>query len=212
MGSSPGLGQASAGQMYAGPPPIPSVAPIQYYLNLVTSEYRIATKMLTWLQVNLQLYEDMLNCLVEMVAALDIDQAQGECLDQLGLIIGANRTVGFQPSNSVSPTLDDTTYRLLLKATIAKNHWHGTLPELLVIWRNLFPGGTIVFNDLQTMAVDIEVAGAFTSIIQDLILQGYIIPRPEGVLYTITLAELPMLGFDRRDEWVAGLDEGHFIA
>lgn len=85
------------------------------------------------------------------------------------------------------------------------------MDALLNIWRNLFPGGTLIVNDHQDMTVAIFVAGSFSSIIQDLILNGYIIPRPQGVLYTITMATLPMLGFDRNDAYVAGWDTGKYI-
>jgi hypothetical protein len=47
--------------------------------------------------------------------------------------------------------------------------------------------------------------------VQDLILQGYILPRPQGVLYIISFAVLPMFGVDRYDAYVAGFDGGHFV-
>jgi len=170
-----------------------------------------APKNIAWLAANLQPLDDILNCLLQFPAAFDINTAIGVQLDTIGVIVGQSRTVGFQPSGSVSPTLDDPTYRLLLRARIYQNHWTGKMDALLNIWRNLFPGGTLIVNDHQDMTVAIFVAGSFSSIIQDLILNGYIIPRPQGVLYTITMATLPMLGFDRNDAYVAGWDTGKYI-
>jgi hypothetical protein len=163
-----------------------------------------------WLTINLQLVENTLNCLQQFGPAFDIDAAVGPQLDVLGAIVGQGRTVAFQPSGGVSPTLDDPTYRLLLKSRIAQNHWSGKIDSLIAIWKALFPGGTLIVNDTQNMSVGLLVAGAFTSIIQDLISNGYILPRPQGVQYTYSFATLPILGFDRSDSYVAGEDTGHY--
>lgn len=181
------------------------------YLNLFTSEYRQSTRMLAWARANLQIFLDTLNCLQSFGAAFNLDTAAGAQLDILGVIIGQSRTVGFQPSGGVSPVLDDATYRLLLQARVAQNHWNGRIDSLIQIWQQLFPGGPLVVEDHQDMTVDLYVGGAFTSIVQDLILDGYIIPRPQGVLYIISFAVLPMFGVDRYDAYVAGFDGGHFV-
>lgn len=182
-----------------------------YYLQKITSEYQNSPKMLSWLSANLQLYQDLLACVAELETAFDINSAVGPQLDALGSIIGASRTVAFQPSGSVSPILDDATYRILLRAKIAQNHWDGKLDSLLTIWQSLFPGGLLIVNDHQNMSVDLYVAAPLTSILQDLILKGYIVPRPQAVLYNITLATLPMFGFDREDSFVSSFGVGHFV-
>lgn len=186
----------------------PSLA---YYVpGLVTSEYKTSQNFLQWLTVNLSLFQDVFNCANSFASAFDIQQAVGAQLDVLGNIIGQSRTVAFQPSDGVSPILDDDTYRLLLQARILQNHFGGTNQEVRGVWNALFPGGIMLFTDNQNMTVNIYVAGTFTSIIQDLILNGYIIPRPQGVLYDIALASLPILGFDQSTTFVAGPDLGHF--
>lgn len=140
-----------------------------------------------------------------------VGAAIGSQLDVLGLIIGQSRTVGFQPSGGVSPVLDDTSYRLLLQAKVAANHWNGQIDTLIRIWQNLFPGGLIIVNDEQNMTVQIFVGGAFTSIVIDLILNGYVIPRPQAVQYLISFANLPIFGCDRNDAYVAGADRGFVV-
>jgi hypothetical protein len=130
----------------------------------------------------------------------------------LGAIAGAGRTVGFQPSDSVSPVLDDATYRIYIKAKIAQNQWDGTITSLYAIWKYLFPVGSIIIADNQNMTATIFLSGSFTSIIQDLITNGYIVPRPEGVLYTYDFAELPAFGFDLDNSFVAGFDVGKWAA
>jgi len=146
--------------------------------------------------------------LVQFDTSLDLDSAIGAQLDALGEIVGASRTVGFTPSNGVSPVLDDDTYTLYIKAKIAQNQWDGTPTSLYYIWLTLFPSGNIVVADNQNMTATIFLSGSFTSIIQDLILNGYIVPRPEGVQYSYTFANLPAFGFDLDNSYVAGFDIG----
>lgn len=182
-----------------------------YYLNLVTSEYRNSPKFLAFLQVLLKKFDDISICLVSMDMAFDVDNAVGPQLDNVGAIVGANRTVGFQPTGGASPVLNDTDYRLLIKATAGANSWDGTIDGLQSIWQTLFPGGTITIGDNQNMTATIFLTGTFSQMQQDLIVNGYIVPRPETVLYQYVLGSgLPAFGFDRNDAFVAGFDTGKF--
>jgi|SRR6185503_2170190 len=183
--------------------------PSPYYLSLITSEYQSSPNFLNWLGVVLGIISDIHQLFCGMVSAFDIDTAVGAQLDIIGLLLGANRTVGFQPTGGVSPTLDDTSYRIYLKAKIAQNQWNGQLDSLYGIWTNLFPGGFIDVIDNQNMTCTILLSGGFTSIMQDLITNGYIIPRPEAVQYNFSFATLPIFGFDQNNTFVAGFDLGH---
>lgn len=185
--------------------------PIGYYLGLVTSQYANSVKFNRLLQTLLRKFDDVSQVLVRMDTALDLDLAVGAQLDMLGATVGAARAVGFQPSGGVSPILDDATYRIYIKARIAQNQWDGTLPSLYPIWQALFPGGSIVIIDNQNMTADITLTGAFTSITQDLITNGYIVPRPEGVLYTYLFGVLPFFGFGSSPGFIAGFGEGHWV-
>ena len=110
-----------------------------------------------------------------------------------------------------SPILDDTTYRQLLQCRIFQNHWNGQIDSLQAFWTGVFPGGSIVIDDAQNMTATVIVSGSFTPIITDLIINGYIVPRPQAVLYTYLVPELPMLGFDESTPFIAGFDLGHFV-
>lgn len=204
-------GQSGYGQGGYGGTGGPFSLPIEYYAGLITSQYRQSVKMLAWMRANLQLFQDVAFCLYNIPQALDPDTATGACLDLLGVYVGVSRTVGFQPSNGVSPVLDDDTYRILLKARIAQNYWGGKLTSLQGAWRSLFPGGRIAIDDAQNMTATVILSGAFTSIIKDLITNGYIVPRPQGVLYNYSFATLPIFGADRDDAFVAGADTGHAV-
>lgn len=183
--------------------------PLGYYLNLLTSQYKLSPKLLKFAQLAWQPIDDLTNVLAFITNNYDLDFAIGVQLDVCGQLIGQSRTVGFQPSNGVSPILDDTTYRLLLYARRAQNSWDGKINSLYPIWKTLFPSGKLIVNDNQNMSVTVIMSGTFTSIIQDLIEQGYIVPRPEGVLYNYVFGTLPIFGTDLDNTFVAGVDLGH---
>lgn len=202
----PTLSQYGSGKY--GAAPIETLE-IGYYLGLLSSQYRNSPKLNAFLAVLLQKFQDVSQCQMALDTAFDIDNAVGVQLDAVGAIVGASRTVGFQPSGGVSPILDDATYRIYIKAVAAANQWDGTIDSLFPIWQNLFPGGRIIIEDNQNMTATIVLSGSFTSIIQDLLTNGYIVPRPEGVLYTYSFSTLPILGADLDNAFVAGADLGH---
>jgi Protein of unknown function (DUF2612) len=188
---------------------LPTQALIQsYYSNILTSEYRVTNQFNQWLTVVLNIANDISNCLQFISSSFDLDFAVGVQLDILGQIVGVGRVVAFQPSGGVSPTLDDATYRILLKATIANNQWNGKIGSLYPIWAQLFPGGNIIIIDNQDMTATIVMTGTFTSIIQDLITNGLIVPRPQAVQYNYIFGSLPFFGFDLSNAFIAGFDTG----
>lgn len=187
-----------------------SSQPITYYLSLMSSQYQTAPNQMGWLQDNLQYFQDVMACGESFVSAFSLATAVGPQLDIIGSFVGQSRTVPFQPSNGVSPILDDTTYRTLLQATVLMNHWDGKLGSIRTIWTTLFPSGTLLITDNQNMTVSLYVAAPLTSIMQDLINHGFILRPPQGVLYTFSFASLPLLGFDANTAYEAGFDVGHF--
>ena len=141
----------------------------------------------------------------------DIDNAFGVQLDAIGEKVGQPRKVSFEPTGGISPLLDDGTYRTLLKARIAQNQWDGKLPSLYAIWQVLFPGGKIVVADSQLMSATISLSGTFDSITQQLMNNGYIVPRPQGVNYTYNYGDTPYFGFDYNNSFISGFDTGNII-
>ncbi len=208
--SNPTYGTQGYGNGGYGNEPIESL-PFGYYLNIITSQYRRSLKMNALAKVLLRKFDDVSQTMVKLDTALDLDSAVGAQLDMLGATVGAFRKVSFQPSDGVSPVLDDATYRIYIKAKIAQNQWDGTMTSLYPIWRALFPSGSIVILDNQNMTVDITLTGAFTSLIKDLIVNGYIVPRPEGVLYTYLFGTPPFFGFGESPGFIAGFGEGHWV-
>jgi hypothetical protein len=180
----------------------------EYYSGLFTSEYKLSSNFNLWIDAVLNILNDITTCLLLMDYNFDLDYAVGVQLTTLGAIVGVSRTVPFQPSGGVSPILDDDTYRLLIRATIGNNHWDGNIDSLYPIWKTLFPGGTIVIQDNQDMTANVILTGSFTSILQDLITHGMVVPRPETVKYNYIFGALPLFGFDRNDGFIAGFDTG----
>jgi Protein of unknown function (DUF2612) len=312
--------------------------PLEYYLDLLTSEYQNSPKFNAFLEVLLRKFDDISQCQMQIDQAFDVDNAVGVQLDAVGAIVGVSRIVPFQPTGSlpvtvnynliasqvgstmyytlssdnpayplnatwnlpvnptpdtvdlgfgftinnnhigaliingsassdflvfyniaaeggvaafqtstvddfiifgaqlysgaesaptllpgnytltmiipavpgISPVLDDDTYRIYIKAQAAKNTWDGTIDSLQGIWKTLFPSGQIIIDDNQNMTATIIVTGMFTSLEQDLITNGLIVPRPQGVLYNFVFTKLPIFGLDLDNKLIAGLDTGFF--
>lgn len=121
------------------------------YTGLITSEHSDKPKYMAMVGAVAQPLVDALNVSQGMPDDFDLDTAIGVQLDQVGLWIGIGRrintpltgvyfsfdTVGlgfdqgvwkgpFDPDTGVIE-LDDETYRLLLRAKIAANHWDGMM-------------------------------------------------------------------------------------
>lgn len=203
----PGYGQNGYGEGRAGNSPI-EMLPVGYYQGLLTSQYKMSPRLNRFLFYMLKKFDDVSMALVSMDGLMDIDNASGAVLDMLGSVVGAARKVGFTPSNGVSPVLDDNTYRMYIKARAYANRWDGTIDGLQSAWRVIFPDMSIIIHDNQNMTANIFVQGSVTSIMQDLIENGYIVPRPEGVLYNYTFSSLPVFGFGLELPFIAGFDQG----
>lgn len=199
-----GYGQADGGPIYN--------LPLSYYVDLLTSQYKLAPKLNAWVAALLGPMVDATDCLSSFNESFDLDTAVGAQLDILGELITGNpnaRTVPFQPSGGVSPVLTDDTFRLLLRATEAINHWDGLVSSLQPIWQSLFSGGRITIIDNQNMSATVLLSGGFSSIVQDMITHGMIVPHPEAVEYTYTFSTLPMFGFSTEDTaFIAGWNTG----
>jgi len=215
-------GTGGYGQSGYGNQPLETL-PIGYYTSRLTSEYVKSPKLNALLYVLLKKFDDVTNCMVQLDTALDLDGAVGVQLDLLGSIAGAVRTLPFQPSNGVSPVLDDSTYRTYIKAKIAQNQWDGTIDGLYAVWRSLFLAATIVIADNQDMTATLFIGGIPTSILLDMIAgyavngatsgvvrNGLIVPRPEGVQYSFSVGTLPAFGFGSSPGFIAGFGEGHW--
>ncbi|EKQ56259.1 MULTISPECIES: DUF2612 domain-containing protein [unclassified Clostridium] len=157
---------------------------INNYLDNITSQHRDKPKFISWLSKNLTILDNVYNTIKSMDDNFDLDNAIGAQLDTLGIIIGRNRELTFQPLNGFSPVMDDDTYRLALKSKVAMNNWNGTIPQMYEIWDNIFGEDADIglqIQDNQDMSFTAFVTGYVDQIQQDLIQHGYIVPKSEGV-------------------------------
>lgn len=118
----------------------------------------------------------------QLQTVFDVDYAQGEQLDMIGLWVGASRRLpvplniffswdtvnlgwdqgqwnGANQPGTTTVLLDDETYRSLMKTIILANHWDGTLVQYQTILQAFFPNNTFYAVDNQDMTMDIFVDG-----------------------------------------------------
>ena len=184
---------------------------IEEYLNLITSEHRDKPKFQAFVRllltpiINLQILNH------EMMSILNLNTSKGDQLDKIGDILGLPRQVNFQPTGGISSILNDDYYRLILKAKVAKNQWDGTKQGLYDLWKNLFPENPVLIVDRQNMTATVVVVGLTDSLSRELILNGYIVPKPVGVRYEYGFTDRPIYAQDLDTNWLKGFDEGYWL-
>lgn len=99
------------------------------------------------------------------------------------------------------PFVTDHIYRIMIKARIIQNIWKGNVLDLYEMWDNLFPDNQgLQIQDLQDMSFNIVLLGEYSKLMQELIIHGYIIPKPEGVrINTLSFVDtdgLPIFSYD----------------
>ena len=155
------------------------------YQDLITSEHKDKPKYMATVTALLRHSTDIYETAVYMDDFFDLDESEGMQQDILGILVGADREVSYQPDHADSSILNDEMYRVLLKAKIAKNAWKGGIADLQEIWHTLF-GQYLEIIDNQDMTMDVNVAGFSVGsendeAIKEMIQHGLIIPKPQSV-------------------------------
>ena len=162
------------------------------YLDLIVPEHR-KPKLLQWLECLLEKISDIEHCAETIQICFDLDTAKGKQLDILGELVGRQRELSFQPTKNKTSVLEDDIYRTVIRAKIGINQWNGTIPSVYELWNNLFPDYKLYLKDNQDMSMDTVVVGDLTELEKELVHNGYIVPRPEGVKQnTATVSETPL--------------------
>ncbi|QIE87969.1 DUF2612 domain-containing protein [Pseudomonas nitroreducens] len=214
------------------------MADISNYIGLITTEHSDKPKFMAMVEAVVQPMVDALNASQGLPADFDLDLAIGAQLDVVGLWVGISRNVNaplsgvyfsldvvglgfdqgawkgpFDPDTGII-SLDDETYRILIRAKIGANRWDGTLGQSKQILDLIFSGDTHVFiEDRQDMSILLGISGEIPSaVFLALLTGGYIPIKPEGVrmsVYVVTsVSGAPIFGFDMNNEYVAGFDVG----
>lgn len=214
------------------------MADISDYIGLITTEHSDKPKFMAMVEAVVQPMLDALNASEGLPVDFDLDLAIGAQLDVVGLWVGISRNVNaplsgvyfsldvvglgfdqgawkgpFDPETGII-SLDDDTYRTLIRAKIGANRWDGTLGQSKEILDLIFSGDTHVFiEDRQDMSIVLGISGEIPSaVFLALLTGGYIPIKPEGVrmsVYVVTsVSGAPIFGFDMNNEYVGGFDVG----
>ena len=183
---------------------------VQDYLDLVTSEHQDQPNYIAFLSIFLQGQVDLMNLYATFPVLFDVDYAVGAQLDAVGARVGESRnvevpltgvyfawdTVGvgwnqgvwqgqFDPDEGIVRLSDDA-YRQLIKATIAANHWDGTVPSAYEVWEIAFGAGNVEMKDNQNMTIDTKWIGPNPDAVTVALLEGgNFLLQPAGVAVTI---------------------------
>lgn len=161
---------------------------LDYYLNFVTSQHATKPKYMKWLRVLLTPFLDAIKLNEDVKGAFNLNTAIGAQLDLLGKILVQERRVSFQPTDGSSSILNDDYYRMILKAKVVKNQWKGTITNFYSFWNVLFKGQPLqiyLIDNQEMEPVAVIWSSSVTQMVQDLLANNYIIPKPAGLGLTV---------------------------
>lgn len=211
------------------------------YTGLITSEHNQQPRFVATVALSTQGYVDLQNLLSSLPGLYDLDVAQGVQLDSVGLWVGVSRRVPvpltgvyfsldsdplgldrgylkgpFDPSDGLV-SLDDETYRVLLRARIIANHWTGTIANAMPALAELFidsptPDALIFIQDNLDMSMTFAISGQSPgAAVLALLATNALGLKPTGVHVNYTQTSIygrPLFGLDVENAYVSGLDVG----
>ena len=187
------------------------MALLDNYLKLITSQHRDKPKYMAMVTVLLRPSDDIFALAATMDDEFDVILATGVQEDVVGTLVGANRTLNFQPDKGLDPVLDNAAYRILLQAKIAQNMWKGGIMDLRDLWTTIFGDG-IILQDNQNMTIDVVVIGnSFDQIVRNMIQKGLIVPKPQSVKLTTYFSDQQVFGYDMETNTIRGYDEANWV-
>lgn len=217
----------------------PGAGDVTPYLKLITSEHAQRAKFIAMMTAFLQPLADNIAVIQSIPQLFDIDQAVGDQLDIVGKWIGRSRYLSvplegvyfsfgiegvgfnqgvwkgpFDPDNGLI-ALDDESYRIYLRATIAANQWDGTLTNTYEVYAIIFgPEGfrvLIIDNCDMTMYFGL-IGGEPNAVTIALLTGGYLSLKPAGVRilgYMLpTAPNTPLFGFGVDNDSIGGFGHG----
>lgn len=209
------------------------------YLNRVPSQHRDKPKFIATLEASINPFVHLGQLMEAVPEDYDVDSAIGLQLDVDGEWVGVNRTINteiegvyftFDGTDDVGfdagiwrgeydpltgiVSLDDDTYRTLIKLRILANMWDGTAETAYSSWDSIFDGEmSLVIEDHQDMSITIGIAGVQMSSAQKGLFSKQISPfKPAGVRITTyfipTEPDAPFFAFDAEGPTLGGFDIG----
>lgn len=180
------------------------------YLKLVTSEHSVQPKYMEYVKKTL----DMISPDVDMYNDFDvlfaIDSAAGDQLDKLGELVGIGRKLPIVDAR-IPATLDDDSFRLVIKAKVYKNRWDGTRKGLEDIFETMFPSIPYEIVDNQDMSYTVMlISPEADDVFIGLIMNGYILPKPSGVRVEYSILDSTLFGWDSDTAFIKGWDKANW--
>lgn len=162
------------------------------YLSLAETQHSPRPKFMAVLRKYLEHVQAASDIAESMHENFSVDTGEGDQLDVIGQIVGVNRNYPYQGAEYTTESMDDDQYRLVLRATIAKDAWSGTFHSYADTWNEIFSGQAVSavvvdravtsdVGDKKVMACRVYIDGDFDDDIARLITAGYVFPKPMGV-------------------------------
>ena len=193
------------------------------YLALIPSANSNAPKFVDTVGVTVAPFVALQALLSGLSRDFSVDEAVGVQLDAVGLWVGASRNVdvpledvfftwdsaeetegwdagvwrGAGQSSTSLTVLPDDTFRSLIRAKIAANHWDGSLEGAYSAWRGAFGGeGYIIIEDHldMSMTIGLGLTEPINAATQALVVGGYLPLKPAGVRVNYIIVPPPESG------------------
>ena len=163
---------------------------IQRYLDDIESQHATKPKYMAHVTALLQKVDDVTRVVKDMPKAFHVREAVGAQLDVDGEMVGVDRRFPPVSIPGMSPLLDDDTFRKVLLARIVQNGWDGTNERFKEMW-DATVGGELeaVYRDNQDITMDIHITGYTDPTMIEMILRGFIVPKPGGVGLNVELTD-----------------------
>lgn len=143
--------------------------------------------------------QDLEDAAWQLYDRLDIDTCEGVQLDRIGAIVGLSRS-GW----------GDDLYRILLKAKIGKNVSHGTLEDVISVWRLLAQANKVQVIENYPAQIDLysdtPIDGAISSFVRNL-MQDVVAAGVRVDFLAIIFSSDNAFGFDPDDPDVNGFGD-----
>ncbi|MBQ3476977.1 MAG: DUF2612 domain-containing protein [Clostridia bacterium] len=163
---------------------------IQRYLDDIESQHASKPKYMAHVTALLEKVDDVTRVVKDMPRAFYVRDAVGAQLDVDGGIVGVDRRFPPVSIPGMPALLDDDTFRKVLLARIVQNGWDGTNERFKEMW-DATVGGELdaIYFDNQDMSMDIHITGYTEPTMIEMILRGFIVPKPGGVGLNVEMTD-----------------------
>ena len=146
-----------------------------------------------------QQVQDLEYAAYEFYGRLDIDNAEGVQLDRIGSVVGLTR-IGWE----------DDLYWILLKAKIGKNVSHGTVEDVINVWRLIAQADRVQIIETHPAQIDLysdtPIAGDLSEFVRNL-MQKVVAAGVRVDFLAIIFSPTNAFGFDPDDPNVLGFGD-----